>query len=52
MYEGRLLAPDGTHVATVIQDGLLRYTKKAEATNKELAVLRDTQSRWKPRQKL
>lgn len=52
LYQARLLAADGTHVATVMQDGLLRYTKKAEATEEEIAVLRDTQKKWMPRQKL
>lgn len=52
LYHGRLLAPDGTHVATVIQDGMLRYTKKPEATEEEIAALQDRQSNWKPRVKL
>lgn len=52
MFQGRMWASDGTHVATMVQDGLLRYTKKPEATEEELAALRDRKANWKPREKL
>ena len=52
LYHGRLLAADGTHVATVVQDGMLRYTKKPDASEQEIATLRDREKSWKAREKL
>lgn len=52
MFHGRLWSSDGTQVATLMQDGMIRYTKKPQATSEELAVLHDRKQKWKPREKL
>ena len=52
MFHSRLWAPDGTQMATVMQDGMIRYTKKPDATPDELATLQQRERSWKPREKL
>lgn len=52
MYHGRLLTADGTQIATMTQDGLIRYTKRPEATDEEVNAVRETERRWKSREKL
>lgn len=52
MFHGRLWAPDGTQIATLMQDGMIRYTKKPEPTSEELGTLKDRERGWKPRGKL
>ena len=52
MFHSRLWAPDGIQVATVMQDGMIRYTKKPEATADELAMLQQREKAWRPREKL
>ena len=52
MFYSNVWAPNGTHVATFMQDGLIRVTKKPEATQNELDMIRDRQAKWKAREKL
>lgn len=52
LFESHVWSSNGAHVATVMQDGMIRYSKKPEATAKELAALEERKENWKPRQKL
>jgi hypothetical protein len=52
MLHGRIWAADGTQIATLTQDGMIRFTKKPEATEEEKAVIRFRQSKWQPRGRL
>lgn len=52
MFHGRMFAPDGTQVATLTQDGMIRYTKKPQATPEEADELRRRQRQWKANGKL
>lgn len=49
---GRLWASDGTNIAVISQDGMIRYTQKPRATEDELGALRDRESQWPPRVKM
>ena len=48
----RLWSADGTHVATLMQDGMVRLSKKAVATEEEIATIEQRKSSWKPRAKV
>ena len=52
MYQSRVWSSDGTHVATLMQDGMIRFSKKPEATSEEIVRIRDRKRKWKPREKL
>lgn len=52
MLYGRLWSSSGTNVAVVTQDGMIRYTKKPEATEEEVRVLRERVEGWPPRGKM
>ena len=52
MFHSRIWSSDGMHVATVMQDGMTRYSKKPEPTREEQALLDDRKKNWRPRQKL
>ena len=52
MFHGRLWAPNGLQIATLMQDGMIRYTKKPDATASELVVIEERRKNWKPREKL
>jgi hypothetical protein len=52
MFHSRVWSSNGTHIATLMQDGMIRYSKKPEATAEELAALKERKDNWKPRQKL
>lgn len=52
LFHARLWAADGMQVGTVMQDGMIRYTKKKDASEEEHAMVEDVKGRWRPRQKL
>jgi acyl-CoA thioesterase len=52
LYHSKLWSPDGVHIATVIQDGLVRLTKRPEATPEESRALKRIEDKWPPREKL
>jgi len=52
MNHAWLSGPEGRHVATVTQDGLIRYTKAANATAEEIAALRERKLGWKAKPKI
>lgn len=52
MFHSRISNSQGKHVATLMQDGLIRFTRKAEATQEEIDDVKSRQSKWKPRAKL
>jgi len=52
VFRSRVWAPDGTHVMSIMQDGLIRVTKKPSATLEEVKAVRDRERHWKPREKL
>ena len=52
MFHSRVWAPDGTHVATEMQDGMVRFQKRPEPTDEEMRIIRDRQRAWKPKTKL
>ncbi|KAK3700796.1 hypothetical protein LTR37_015768 [Vermiconidia calcicola] len=51
MYHGRVWSADGSHVATLMQDGMVRYQKKPEPSREEVNAIRDRQASWKLRDK-
>ncbi|WPG99445.1 Hypothetical protein R9X50_00225900 [Acrodontium crateriforme] len=52
MFNSRMWNADGKHIATLMQDGMIRYTKKAQPTEDELKVLAERKKGWKPAVKL
>lgn len=52
VFNCRLWNDDGTHVATAIQDGLLRFTKRIDASPEERQELIRIQRGWRERSKL
>lgn len=52
LFHSKVWAADGTHVASILQDGMIRVTKKANATPEETAELQERKDKWKPRAKL
>ena len=52
MFHSRVWSANGTQIATLMQDGMIRYSKKPEATDEELANLKERKENWKPRVKL
>lgn len=52
IFHSRVWASDGTQIATLMQDGMIRITKKPEPTSEELARLQDRRAKWKARGKL
>ncbi|KAH9828897.1 Thioesterase-like superfamily [Teratosphaeria destructans] len=51
-YRSRVFSPSGVHVATVLQDGMIRLTKGPQATAEETQFIRATRDSWPSRQKL
>ncbi|EMC97947.1 hypothetical protein BAUCODRAFT_155205 [Baudoinia panamericana UAMH 10762] len=52
MFHSRLFSANGTHIATVLQDGMIRVTKKPTASDEEVQMLEKRAAEWKPRTKL
>ncbi|KAK5133318.1 hypothetical protein LTR08_007843 [Meristemomyces frigidus] len=52
LFHSKVWAPDGMHVATIIQDGMIRVTKKSTATAEEVGVVEGKKRKWRPREKL
>ena len=52
MFHSRILNAGGVHVATLMQDGLIRFSKKAEATQQEIEDVKSRQASWKPKAKM
>lgn len=52
MYHSNLWTASGVHAATIVQDGMIRLTKKAVGTVEETAALEEIQRKWNPRTKL
>ena len=52
MFNSRVWSANGTHVASLMQDGMIRYAKKPKATQSETAALQDRKRKWKPKERL
>ncbi|KAI7500224.1 Thioesterase/thiol ester dehydrase-isomerase [Hortaea werneckii] len=52
LFHSKVWAPDGTHVISILQDGMIRVTKKPNATPEEKETVRRKELGWKPREKL
>jgi hypothetical protein len=52
MLHGRIWSSDGRQIATITQDGMIRYTKKAHATTEEIRTIRDRKAKWPPKGRL
>ncbi|KAK3071293.1 hypothetical protein LTR53_008886 [Teratosphaeriaceae sp. CCFEE 6253] len=52
LFHSRIWSPGGRHVATVLQDGMIRVTKKAVVSPGEVRTIKDRQGQWRPREKL
>lgn len=52
MFDSRIWSADGTQVAHLMQDGMIRYAKKPTATADETAALDSRKAGWKSRGKL
>ncbi|KAF2772922.1 Thioesterase/thiol ester dehydrase-isomerase [Teratosphaeria nubilosa] len=51
-YRSRVFSPSGVHVASVLQDGMIRLTKGPQATEEEVKFIRATQDSWPLRETL
>ncbi|KAK3680098.1 hypothetical protein LTR78_000475 [Recurvomyces mirabilis] len=49
MFHSKVWAASGRHVATVVQDGMIRLTKDPVATEDERRALKKLETAWKPR---
>ena len=52
LFHSRVWSAGGKQVATLMQDGMIRYSKKPQATKEEMNLLQDRTGKWKPRGKL
>lgn len=52
LFHSKVYAPDGTHVASILQDGMIRVTKKSVASPEEVNSIRAKESKWKLRGKI
>lgn len=52
LFHSKVWAPDGTHVISILQDGMIRVTKKLEPSSEEKEAVQRTERGWKPREKL
>ncbi|KAK5122061.1 hypothetical protein LTR85_004307 [Meristemomyces frigidus] len=52
LFHSKVFAPDGAHVASILQDGMIRVTKKPTASTEEVDMIRAREGNWKPRAKL
>ncbi|TKA23513.1 hypothetical protein B0A50_07091 [Salinomyces thailandicus] len=52
LFHSKVWAPDGTHVLSILQDGMIRVTKKPTATPEEADAMRRREQSWKPRAKV
>nr|POF18616.1 acyl-coenzyme a thioesterase 8 [Quercus suber] len=50
LCHSKLYAPDGTHVATCLQDGLMRFTRQPQATTAERDEIQARVQAYPPRQ--
>lgn len=47
LYHGRFWSSDGTHIMTAMQDGLIRFTNKQEASEEERKFMDEQNLRWR-----
>lgn len=52
LFHSKVWAPDGTHVASILQDGMIRVTKKSTASYEETHAVQERQGKWRPKEKL
>ncbi|KAK4539490.1 hypothetical protein LTR36_010888 [Oleoguttula mirabilis] len=52
LFHSKVWAPDGTHLITIHQEGMIRVTKKPTASPDEVAAIQEKEKGWKPREKL
>ncbi|KAF7185242.1 Acyl-coenzyme A thioesterase 8 [Pseudocercospora fuligena] len=51
LYHGRFWSSDGTHIMTAMQDGLIRFTNKQEASAEERKFMDEQNLRWRDQSK-